>query len=219
MAGFFAVPEHKGELPGILIFQEIFGVNAHIKDVAKRFAQEGYATLAPELFHRTGPGFHSGYEDYAPGMKHAQAMTPAGLTADIQAAFQWLSGDPHVKNDCVAAIGFCLGGRVAFLANALVPLKAAVSFYGGGIAPALIDCAPRQHGPVMLIWGGLDKHILPEQIRAVEDALRAAGKPYANTVFGAADHGFFCDERPAYNRGAAHQAWALANAFLKDSLV
>jgi carboxymethylenebutenolidase len=150
-------------------------------------------------------------------MKHAQAMTPAGLQADIKATYQWLETDPHVKPEQIAAAGFCMGGRVAFFANALLPLKAAISFYGGGIAPSLLDFASKQHGPLLLFWGGQDKHILPEQIRAVEDALRAAGKAFTNTVFGSADHGFFCDERGSYNRPAAHQAWAMANTFLTDS--
>jgi carboxymethylenebutenolidase len=116
----------------------------------------------------------------------------------------------------VAAIGFCMGGRAAFLADALLPLKAAVSLYGAGIAPSLLDRAPKLSAPILLMWGGLDKHIPPEQIAAVTSALRAAGKPYVNAEFSEADHGFFNDDRPSFHAASAAQAWALALQFLKS---
>jgi carboxymethylenebutenolidase len=90
-----------------------------------------------------------------------------------------------------------------------------VSFYGGGIAPDLLDRASRQHAPLLMFWGGKDAHIPPEQYRAVADALTAAGKTHAQVVFSDADHGFFCDRRPSYNVKAAQQAWALVRAFLE----
>ena len=98
----------------------------------------------------------------------------------------------------------------------MVPLRSAVSFYGGGIAPGLLDRAPRQHGPLLLIWGGLDKHISPEQRRAVTEALTAQNKIYVNVEFARADHGFFCDERTAYEPHSARQAWALTLEFLRS---
>ena len=112
-----------------------------------------------------------------------------------------------------------MGGRVAFLTNVVLPVSAAISFYGGGIAPnpfspGLLDRAGDLHAPQMLLWGGLDKHIGPELTRAVTEALRAAGKPFVNVEFSDADHGFFCDARSSYNPNAARQAWALVLAFL-----
>src|SRR5215467_13794103 len=77
---------------GLMVFQEAFGVNAHIRDVTERFAGQGYLAIAPDLFHRTAPGFESGYEDFSVVMPHLGALTDAGLEADIRAAYGWLEG-------------------------------------------------------------------------------------------------------------------------------
>src|ERR1700674_4616002 len=84
-----AAPADGGKLPGLLVFQEAFGVNPHIRDVTERFAKQGYVAIAPELFHRTAPGFEGSYTDFAPVMPHMQALTPEGLLKDAQAAFDW----------------------------------------------------------------------------------------------------------------------------------
>jgi carboxymethylenebutenolidase len=140
-------------------------------------------------------------------------MTTDGLLADMTAAHAWLTERGGARD--VSAIGFCLGGRAAYLAASVLPLKAAVSFYGGGIAPSLLDRAPKVSAPILMFWGGLDKHIPPEQIASVAAALRAAGKPFVNVEFSDADHGFFNEDKPVYQAVAAAQAWALALQFLK----
>ena len=109
-----------------------------------------------------------------------------------------------------------MGGRVSFIANSVVALRAAVSFYGGGIAPGLLDRASKLQAPSLLIWGGLDTHITPEHRKAVTDALTAQQKIYVNVEFSRADHGFFCDERAAYEPHSARQAWALTLEFLRS---
>ena len=104
-----------------------------------------------------------------------------------------------------------MGGRVSFLANSALPLKAAISFYGGGIVPALLPRAAQQHGPILFFWGALDSHIPKEHIRAIIDAMQEAKKTYVNVEFSDADHGFFCDARPSLqgNRGEASVGAAL----------
>lgn len=201
--------------PGLLVFQEAFGVNEYIRDIAHRFAHEGFVAVAPELFHRTAAGFEGSYADFEAIRPHTQALTRDGLIADIAAAFAWLAHEPQVVADKIAAVGFCLGGRVSYLANATQPLRAAISFYGGGIAPDLLPLAKDQHGPLLLFWGGRDQHIGPDQHNAVADALRNADKPYEQVVFSMADHGFFCDRRASYHEGAARQAWVLLLEFLR----
>ena len=146
---------------------------------------------------------------------HVSKLTNEDLEADIKAAYEWLTKDSQTDSRNIFSIGFCMGGRVSFLADSIVPLKAAVSFYGGGIAQSLLDRAKNLHGPILLFWGGLDKHILPEHTRAVEDALRAAGKEFGNVTFSYADHGFFCDQRASYNERASKQAWPMTLEFLK----
>ena len=215
MAAYVARPQSTGKHPGIIVFQEAFGVNPYIRDVAGRFAGEGFTAIAPELFHRTGPGFEGDYKDFPAVQPHTSALTNDTLEADIKTAYEWLKNDPQTDAQKIFSVGFCMGGRVSFLANTVIPLRAAVSFYGGGIAQGLLDRAKDLHGPILLFWGGLDKHILPEHTRAVEDALRAAGKEFGNVTFSYADHGFFCDQRAAYNERAAKQAWPMTLEFLK----
>lgn len=218
MHAYVARPQASGPAPGILLFQEAFGVNGHIRNVADRLAAAGYVVIAPELFHRTAaPGTEISYSDFSSAAPHYQAITPEGLTADLQAAHAWLQNEPDVVNDRIGSIGFCLGGRVSFLANAVLPLAAAVSYYGGG-THLLKDQAPELHAPHLFFWGGQDKHISPEQVAEVVQALDAAGKPYINTVISYADHGFHCDERPSYNREAAQEAWTLTMSFFNEKL-
>src|ERR1700728_1759494 len=119
---------------GLVVFQESFGVNAHIRSVADRFAKEGYLSIAPELFHRTAPGLEAGYTDFPAVMPHMQALTDAGLAADIEAAYQWLKNG-EAKTLPVGATGYCMGGRTSVHAALTVPIQCAVSYYGGVIAP------------------------------------------------------------------------------------
>lgn len=219
MAAYVARPDdHDSHPAGIIVLQEAFGVNHHIRSVADRLAAEGYIAVAPELFHRSAPpGFEGDYKNFPAVMPHVQAVTAATAEADVRAAFDWLASHAQVKAGEIYSVGFCMGGRVSFLANSLLPLRAAVSFYGARIAPDLLDRAAAQHGSILLIWGGLDKHITPELRRSVVDALAAHGKAYVNAEFSNADHGFFCDERAAYQPQAAQQAWALVLEFLRTA--
>ncbi|MDJ0367763.1 dienelactone hydrolase family protein [Hymenobacter sp. H14-R3] len=216
---YVAQPQTKTAAPGIILCQEAFGVNGHIRHVADRLAAAGYVVVAPELFHRTAePGLEIPYSEFATlAMPHYQAITPEGLTQDLRAAYDWLQSQDNVQKDKIGTIGFCLGGQVAFIANATLPLAAAVSYYGGG-THTRTAMAKDLHAPHLFFWGGLDEHISKEQITQVIDAVEAAGKPYINTVISYADHGFNCDERPSYNQDAAAEAWALTMAFFQEKL-
>lgn len=206
---------------GIIVFQEAFGVNAHIRDVTTRFAREGYLAISPELFHRSGSGFEGAYNNFEAVMPHMKALSDAGLTADIRATFDWLETSGKVK--AVGCVGYCMGGRTACQAALTVPVQCAISYYGGGIGPSqmfpsLVDRLKDLKAPMLFFWGGKDQHIPKEQWQAAIDALRAAKKSYVNVEFSDADHGFFCDARPSYNPEAAAQAWPLTLAFLNTHL-
>jgi carboxymethylenebutenolidase len=197
---------------GILVFQEAFGVNAHIRSVADRFAAMGFLAIAPELFHRAAPGFEGDYTDFDPVRKIMATLTADGLNADIDAAYSWLLAQ-GIAPKRIGATGYCMGGRVAYMANALVQLGGAVSYYGGGIVPDLLPLARTQRAPILMFWGGKDAHIPPEQYRAIADALTDAGVTHEQVVFSHADHGFNCDARASYNENASRQSWALVKAF------
>jgi carboxymethylenebutenolidase len=216
MTGHLVIPESDKPLPGIVILQEIFGVNEHIKSVAERYAREGYVTFAPDLFHRQVPDYIGSYDDYTPSIQMAMKYGAAQSEADVIAAADYLRSHPAV-NGRIACLGFCMGGRLSFVANGVSKLAAAVSFYGN-IAPDKLAYAETLSGPMMMIWAGKDAHIpRASQVQTV-DKLRELGKPYVNIEFSAQNHGFFCDARSDYDAGAAQQAWALTTAFLATYL-
>ena len=208
-------PSNPGKHPGIVVYQEAYGVNPHIRSVADRFAREGYVAIAPELFHRTGTGIEGDYNDFTGMQKHFTVIKEDLVEADVRASYDWLIGDPSVDVDRTACIGFCMGGRIAFQTNTILPVKAAISFYGGGIAETLAGRIPQLHGAALMFWGGRDKRILPEHIRTIVDGLRAASKLYTNIEFSEAEHGFFNDARTTYHKESAEQAWPLLLHFLR----
>src|SRR2546422_9506493 len=155
MLAWLARPSDQQAKRGLMVFQEAFGVNPHIRDVTERYANEGFIAISPELFHRTSPGFEGSYSDFAAAMPHLQAVTEPGLDADVRAAFGWLDR-AGLAGNC-AAVGYCFGGRVAFVANSALPLKAAASYYGGRHPPPLCP-RTRLAGPVVVPLGGAAPH-------------------------------------------------------------
>ena len=216
---YVARPAGAAPTRGLLVMQEAFGINAHIRDITERFAREGFLAVAPELFHRSGAGFEGRYDDFGSAMGHLKELRDPNMEVDIKAAHDWLRSNGITSGSPIAAVGYCMGGRAAVLAATTLPLECAVSYYGGGIAPSqmnpgLLGRVKDLKAPVLLFWGGRDQHIPVEQRNAVTEALRAAGKSYVNVEFSDADHGFYCDARPSYNAVAAKQAWPLTLAFL-----
>jgi carboxymethylenebutenolidase len=220
MRVYVARPEGADKVPAIFVLQEAFGVNHHMRNVTEQIAGLGYVAVCPELYHRDGQGIELGYEgkDRDEGMQHLSQLTDEGQEADLRAVWDFLQKDPQVDSSRVASTGYCMGGRTSFLANSILPLKCAVSYYGGRIAPALLDRVKDQSGPILFFWGGKDQHIGLAQPRAIVDAMQTAGKPYIDVMFGDADHGFSCDERKSYHKDATKQAWALFVQFLQDNL-
>ena len=109
MRAWFSRPAKQEVRAGLMVFQEAFGVNAHIRSVADRFAKAGFAAIAPELYHRSSPGFESGYDDAAPAIALARQLTTEGLEADIRATHAFLRDQ---GSDNMACVGYCMGGRV-----------------------------------------------------------------------------------------------------------
>lgn len=216
MGVYISRPRDRRRSPAVLILQEVFGVNDHIREVADRVASLGYVAIAPELFHRTAPArFTASYSDFEGVKAHFMAVTVETLAADFQAVNAYLKQDAQVLEHSLAAVGFCLGGRAAILANAVLPLKGAVSFYGSRMA-SLRDHAGQLHGPNLVFWGGQDKNIDLAQRDEARRMFREAGKEFTDVEFSRAEHGFFCDERPAFDAASARQAWVISAQFLQD---
>jgi carboxymethylenebutenolidase len=220
MSAYVARPRGIGTsaaIPAILIFQDALGVNGHLRRIADRYAALGFLAIAPELFHRVHPGFQAQTFDRDVIMPMINALTIDDMLADIVAAHAWAGSQPDVRADKIAAVGYCMGGRAVYLANSELPLGAAISYYGGGIAPGLLDRAPKLHGPHLFFWGGQDPTIPPERRRAVADAVRDTGKRFVDVEFSDANHGFF-NELLAHHPRAAKESWALGRSFLEDTL-
>jgi carboxymethylenebutenolidase len=214
---YVASPEGAGPFPAIIVLQEAFGVTGHIRSIAERLCKEGYTAVAPDLFHRTARRLEAAYTDFPSIAPHFQALTTEGLAADLRASYDWLQQQTFIQKDRVGSIGFCLGGRASFLANATLPLSAAVSYYGGRL-DALVDHAPDLHADHLFFWGGQDQHIPQETVDKVIGAVKAAGKSYTNVVISYADHGFNCDDRASFHPLAAKEAWAHSLAFFANRL-
>jgi len=217
MLAWLARPSDQQAKRGLLVFQEAFGVNPHIRNVTERFAGLGFAAIAPELFQRTAPPeWEGGYDNFPAVMPHMQALTESGLEDDVRATYNFLKNRVEV-GDAIACVGYCMGGRTSFLANSVVPLKAAISYYGGGIPPLLARTS-KLAAPMLLFWGELDQHIPAEQRSQVTKAMRDATKQYVEVVFSNADHGFFCDARKSYEPSAARLASDITRSFLDARL-
>lgn len=205
--------------PGIVVIQEAFGVNAFVKATCDRFATRGLNAIAPDYYH--GRTFDYADRDNAIAAVNdidddlAMKETAAGVDALIARG---------ARRDAIAVVGFCMGGRLAFLANATLGtrLAATVSFYGGGIAPPepkgkrkpLLDRVGDITAPALLIYGAKDASIGPEEHARLARALTEANKRYTIAVFPEAPHAFATFDRESYREQAAAQAWRTAEDFL-----
>ncbi len=228
MGAYVARPEGDETLPAVVVYMEIFGVNDHIRDVTRRVAELGYVAIAPDYFHRTGSGIELAYDDdgMAEGMSHLGQLDAEQMKADAEATLGYLRGRDDVKGDAIGAMGFCIGGHMTYLTAATTDVKAAASFYGGGIAgPAgpggampTVDRTPDISGRIVCLFGGQDQMIPGDQVAAIRSALEGAGTSHEVVVYDAADHGFFCDQRATYNADAAADAWTRVQGLFDAAL-
>ena len=228
MGGYLARPKTGGPFPAVLVYMEIFGVNPHIREVVERVAREGYLALAPDYFHRTGPGVEYGYDDagMAGGMKLLGALRADEMIADAKAAIAWLRQRPDVRGDRIGAMGFCIGGHMTYLTACETDVRAAASFYGGGIAaaagpggaPSTIGRTGKIRGKLLGLFGGKDGLIPKSQVDAIRAALAKHSVRHEVVVYPEADHGFFCDQRGTYQKAAAEDAWKRVKQLFREEL-
>ncbi|MBX3475367.1 MAG: dienelactone hydrolase family protein [Planctomycetes bacterium] len=212
LRGFAARPRRETRA-GVVVLQEIFGVNHHIQAVTENLARMGYLTIAPELFHRSAPGFNAGYDAkaVAVGRKYREACTQQGILADIKAAADWLRAQGCTR---VGVVGFCFGGHAAWLAGTLEGVSACACFYGGGIGKyrpgggeASVVLAPQLKARMLMLYAEKDTIIDPAEVDQVAVALRASPVPHEVHLFAGVGHGFACDERDDFDADAANMAW------------
>ncbi|MFC1532912.1 dienelactone hydrolase family protein [Thermodesulfobacteriota bacterium] len=205
-----ALPEGDEKVPGVIVVHEVWGLNAHIKDVARRFGAEGFMAIAPDAFSPLG----GTPEDPQKAFPMIREMDSEATVKNYIAAQKYLQNHPR-SNGNVGIIGFCWGGSMANQVAVNSPdLKAAVPFYGG--QPKAED-VPRIQASLLLHYAGNDERI-NAGIPTFEEALKKASIDYTFYIYEGAEHAFHNDTSERYNKEAAQLAWARTIEFLKEKL-
>ena len=223
---YLAVPtdvEHHGS---IVVIHHLPGYDAATKEIARKFAANGYAALMPNLYHREAPGASS--DDAAATARSQGGVPDDRLVGDVAGAMAHLKSLP-TSNGKVASIGYCSGGRQSFLAGCRLPLDAVIVCYGAFITidtpaeiplnfKAVINEAGNLSGPLLGLFGADDQNPSPEQTATLAEALTAAGKEFTFRTFDGAGHAFFAVDRPSYRPEAAKEGWNNIFTFLARTI-
>lgn len=227
LEGYVERPQGGGPFPGVVVIMEAFGVTGHIQNACKRLAKAGFVALAPDHFH----GEIIPYNAEMPKvMAKISSLKDEQLVQEVGQCLDWFDQQPDVKKGAHGIIGFCMGGRLAFLSNCRhgARLRAAVAFYGGAIAPGVspdrlgrippIGEAEKMQGPVFLGYGADDQGISGEEHARIAKTLTDLKKRYVLSVYPGAGHAFLCEERPAYAPKVEPIVWREAIGFLTANL-
>jgi carboxymethylenebutenolidase len=210
LEGYLARPSDGGTGPGVVVIQEWWGLNDHIRDVTRRFAREGFVALAPDLYH----GVVVSEPDEA--RKQVMELDMAAAVGEIRQAVAFLQSRDDVAGDRVGIVGFCMGGRLALQTARIEPdLGAAVSFYG---TPFNAQEAAEVKAPILGLYGTQDAGNPIDQVRAMERALSEAGIENQIQIYEGAPHAFFNDTRDSYRPEAAADAWQRTLAWFRSHL-
>lgn len=232
MGGHLVRPAAAGPFPGVVVAMEMFGVTDYIRDVTERVARLGYVAIAPDFYHRSGPGIElpQDEEGRQAGFELVGRLTREGALRDVAAAMDHLAGRADGAVQRAAMLGCSLGGHLAYLAATQLELAAAAVFYGGWLTTTDIPLSRPQptieltpgiaaRGGRVLYMVGEDDHAVPPDARAgIASALRAAKVRHEMVVYPDTPHGFFCDVRDTYRPAEADDAWRRVRDLLADAL-
>ena len=224
---YVAHPTVPAGCPTVVVIQEVFGVNVHIREVTERIAGQGYIAIAPHIYHRQVPVFEVGYDEaaLALGRQYKNGTRADELLSDIQGAIDYVQQHFDSLPIKVGCIGFCFGGHVAYLAATLPTVQATASFYGAGIcqftpgggAPTLTRTSDIQ-GTVYAFFGMQDPLITTAEVDELEATLRKHRIDHCVYRYPHATHGFFCDCRASYDAAAAQDAWTQVMSLFEAKL-
>ena len=222
MDAYVAQPKDGGSYPGVVVIQEAFGVNDHIKKVTDRLAGEGYVAIAPDIFHREAERLIP-YSDMSKAIATLQRVQDPKAMEDVGAAIAHLKSQKNVKSGSIGVVGFCMGGRLTYLtaAHHANDVKAAVPYYGGGIPmgnPSPLARTGEIKCPMYLFFGGKDQLIPLAQVDQIKGELTNKKVAFQMNVYPDAGHGFNCDDRGSYHEASAKDAWEKTKAFFAQHL-
>jgi carboxymethylenebutenolidase len=218
---YFARPLTAQQVGGVVVIHHMPGYDRATKEIVRTFAVYGYAAVCPNLFHRYAPGAKAG--DAAAAARDAGGVPDEQFLGDSAGAVRFLRALPYT-NGRVGVIGYCSGGRQAYLAACSLDVDAAVDCYGGRVIAtpdelsdrhpvAPIDLTPQMRCPILGLFGAEDANPSPEHVARMEEALDAAKKTYEFRTYDGAGHAFFSVDRPSYRVDAAKDGWKRIWAF------
>jgi carboxymethylenebutenolidase len=216
VAGYLARPMKAGQYPGLIVIHENRGLDDHVRDVARRFAKEGYVALAPDFLSRQGGTMKANPK--GGGLPNIRELAPSqGVIEDAEAGIRYLRVLPDVRRDRMGVVGFCWGGGMAFItATQARDLKAVVVYYGA--SPSPLDLVKDIQAPVLANYGEKDPNI-NKGIPDTEAAMKKYNKVYDYKIYPGAQHAFNNDTNPErYDAKAAKEAWERTMEFFKKNL-
>ena len=227
ISGYLARPLGAGPHPGVIVIHSAPGYVQHFKEVARKFAANGYVAVAPNLYHREGPGDP---DDIGASVRAAGGEPDDRCIGDLEGALILLRSLPYCTGK-VGVIGYCSGGRQAYLAACTIPsLDAAIDCFGGGVVAgpgelserqpkAPLDMTEAMNCPLLGLFGADDTSPSPDHVQTTEQELRRLGKTYEFHTYENAGHAFFADYRPSYRQHAAVDGWQRVFAWFDKHLL
>ena len=207
--GYLCRPSGDGASPGVIVLQEWWGLEPHIKDIAERYARAGFVALAPDLYHGNVTAEPDEARKLAMGMDRERAIK------EIASSVRYLKGQSYV-NGKVGTVGYCMGGGLSIAAACNIQeVDAAVIYYGG--SPSAEDLA-KVTVPILGLYGGADGGVPVTTASALSEALEKNGTPYEVHIYGGAPHAFFNDTRESYREEAAKDSWERTLTFFQKNL-
>ena len=215
IGAYFARPIGRGPYAGVVVIHHMPGWDEGTKEITRKFAAHGYAAICPHLHYREGPD--ASPDDASAAARAAGGVPDERFLGDVEGAVRYLRALPYA-NGRVGVIGYCSGGRQAYLAACRLPLDAAVDCYGAFVAGAppagasrhvqpVVGLTPSLSCPVLGLFGAEDQHPSPAETAQIEAALKASGKVYEFHTYEGAGHGFFATDRANYRQAAAVDGW------------
>lgn len=209
-----ARPDDDQQHPGLVLVQEVWGIEPHVRELAQRLATEGFVVLVPDLFHGKIATEFEDARKIAMGMFNNMERA----LQECQGALDYLKALPYVQPKKLGIMGFCMGGRISYqMASRSADLGAVVPWYGGRYDPTPEEVAKIQ-APILAFYGGLDQGIPLEQVHKIEGMLKDAGKAAEIVIYPEAGHAFLNPSHGAYHEASAKEAWPKAISFLKQHL-